>query len=466
MKKFMDKDFMLNNETAKILYNEHAAKMPICDYHCHLIPQMIYEDKPFDNITQIFLGGDHYKWRYMRSCGLDESYMTGDKPDAEKFKAFCSVLQYAIGNPLYHWTHLELKRYFDIDTVVREDTWEEIWEKANKVIKETQMSPAKLINQSNVAVICTTDDPADSLEWHKKIAEKGHTNAKVLPTFRPDFMINIDKPTYAGYIKKLSEVSGVNITDFDTLIEAVGKRLEFFHEVGCRISDHALDSVPFEEASKEEVTAILKKAINGETLTQRETDAYKTAVFKELSAMYSKHEWAMQLHIGALRNNNSAMFKKLGADTGFDSISDYCIAAPLSKLLDSMQSNGNLPKTILYTLNPKDNYVLATMLGNFQGSEVAGKIQFGSGWWFNDQRDGMLEQMKSLGNLGALCKFVGMLTDSRSFLSYTRHEYFRRIMCNLLGTWVEGGEFPADMDTLGKIVEDICYNNAKNYFKF
>lgn len=466
MKKFMDKDFMLNNETAKILYNEHAAKMPICDYHCHLIPQMIYEDKPFDNITQIFLGGDHYKWRYMRSCGLDESYMTGDKPDAEKFKAFCSVLQYAIGNPLYHWTHLELKRYFDIDTVVREDTWEEIWEKANKVIKETQMSPAKLINQSNVAVICTTDDPADSLEWHKKIAEKGHTNAKVLPTFRPDFMINIDKPTYAGYIKKLSEVSGVNITDFDTLIEAVGKRLEFFHEVGCRISDHALDSVPFEEASKEEVTAILKKAINGETLTQRETDAYKTAVFKELSAMYSKHNWAMQLHIGALRNNNSAMFEKLGADTGFDSISDYCIAAPLSKLLDSMQSNRNLPKTILYTLNPKDNYVLATMLGNFQGSEVAGKIQFGSGWWFNDQRDGMTEQMKALANLGALCKFVGMLTDSRSFLSYTRHEYFRRIMCNLLGTWVEDGEFPADMDTLGKIVEDICYNNAKNYFKF
>lgn len=466
MKKFMDADFMLNNETAKILYNEHAAKMPICDYHCHLSPQMIYEDKPFDNITQIFLAGDHYKWRYMRSCGVDESYITGEKSDNEKFRAFCSVLQYAIGNPLYHWTHLELKRYFDIDTVVREDTWETIWEKANKVIKETQMSPAKLINQSNVATICTTDDPADSLEWHKKIAEKGHVKAKVLPTFRPDFMINIDKPAYAGYIKKLSEVSGVDICDFDTLIEAAEKRADFFHEAGCRISDHALDSVPFEEAPKEEVTEILKKAMNGEALTQRETDAYKTAVFKELSAMYAKRDWAMQLHIGALRNNNSIMFDKLGADTGFDSISDYCIAAPLSKLLDSMQSNGNLPKTILYTLNPKDNYVLATMLGNFQSSEVAGKIQFGSGWWFNDQCDGMVEQMKALGNLGALCKFVGMLTDSRSFLSYTRHEYFRRIMCNLLGTWVENGEFPADMDTLGKIVEDICFNNAKNYFNF
>lgn len=466
MKKFMDEDFMLQNETAKALYKEYAVKMPICDYHCHLSPQMICEDKPFDNITQIFLGGDHYKWRYMRSCGLDESYMTGDKPDSDKFRAFCSVLQYAIGNPLYHWTHLELKRYFGIDTIVRADTWEEIWEKANAVIRDTKMSPSKLINQSNVAVICTTDDPSDSLEWHKKIAEKGHVNAKVLPTFRPDFLINIDKPTYPEYIKKLSGISDIEITDFDTLIEAVKNRADFFHSVGCRISDHALDSVPYEEASRDEVSAIIKKAVNGGALTQKETDAYKTAVFKELAHIYSERDWAMQLHIGALRNNNTKMFEKLGADTGFDSISDYCIAAPLSKLLNSMQSNGALPKTILYTLNPKDNYVLATMLGNFQSSEVAGKIQFGSGWWFNDQRDGMTEQMKALANLGALSKFVGMLTDSRSFLSYTRHEYFRRILCNILGEWVESGEFPADMDTLGKIVEDICYNNTVTYFKF
>ncbi len=466
MKKFMDSDFMLSNETAKTLYKEHAAKMPICDYHCHLSPQMMYEDKPFDNIAQIFLGGDHYKWRYMRSCGLDESYMTGDKSDDEKFKAFCSVLQYAIGNPLYHWTHLELRRYFGIDTIVREDTWEEIWEKANRVIKDTRMSPSKLINDSNVAVICTTDDPADSLEWHKKIAEKGHIHAKVLPAFRPDLMINIDKPTYPGYIKKLSEVSGVSITDFASLMNALEKRIDFFHEVGCRISDHALDGVPFEEATTDEINAVIAKAINGESLTQKETDAYKTAAFEEIAKIYSSRGWAMQLHIGALRNNNSKMFEKLGADTGFDSISDYCIAAPLSKLLDSMQTKGSLPKTILYTLNPKDNYVLATMLGNFQGSEVPGKIQFGSGWWFNDQRDGMTEQMKALANLGALSKFVGMLTDSRSFLSYTRHEYFRRIMCNILGTWVENGEFPADMDTLGKIVEDISFNNAMNYFGF
>lgn len=466
MKKFMDEDFMLQNETAKALYSNHAAKMPICDYHCHLSPQMIYEDVPFENITQIFLGGDHYKWRYMRSCGVDESYITGDKSDAEKFRAFCSVLQYAIGNPLYHWTHLELKRYFGIDTIVRGDTWEEIWDKANKVIRDTKMSPSKLINQSNVAVICTTDDPADSLEWHRKIAEKGHINAKVLPTFRPDFMINIDQPSYPEYIKRLSDVSGIEIVDFDTLIEAVNKRGDFFHEVGCRISDHALSSVPYEWASKAEIDAVIGKAVSGGALTQRETDAYKTAVFMELAKMYVSHNWAMQLHIGALRNNNTQMFEKLGADTGFDSISDYCIAEPLSKLLNSMQSGGGLPKTILYTLNPKDNYVLATMLGNFQSGEVEGKIQFGSGWWFNDQRDGMSEQMKALANLGALSKFVGMLTDSRSFLSYTRHEYFRRIMCNLLGTWVEDGEFPADMDTLGKIVEDICYNNTVRYFKF
>ena len=464
MKQFLDEDFMLTNDTAKALYKEHAEKMPIFDYHCHLSPQMIYEDKPFDNITQIFLGGDHYKWRYMRSCGIDEEYITGGKSDEEKFKAFCSCLQYAIGNPLYHWTHLELQRYFGIDTVVREDTAEEIWEKANKVIKETQMSPAKLINSSNVAVICTTDDPADDLEMHKKIAEKGHVNAKVLPAFRPDFMINIDKETFTPYIEKLSAAAGMKIESYSDLIEAVYKRIVFFHSVGCRISDHALDSVPFEETNEAEVNAIFTAAMKGEKLSQQQIDAYKSYTLVKLGEKYSELDWAMQLHIGALRNNNSRMFAKLGADTGFDSISDYCIAYPLSKLLNALESEDKLPKTILYTLNPKDNYVLGTMLGNFQGSSVPGKIQFGSGWWFNDQRDGMTEQMKSLANLGALCKFVGMLTDSRSFLSYTRHEYFRRILCNLLGTWVENGEFPCDMDTLGKVVEDICYNNAVNYF--
>lgn len=464
MKKFMDDNFMLNNDTAVELYHKYAADMPIFDYHCHLSPEMMYKDEQFENITQIFLGGDHYKWRYMRSCGLDESYMTGDKPAKEKFKAFCGCLQYAIGNPLYHWTHLELKKYFNIDTVVRADTADEIWEKANAVITETKMSPSKLINGSNVAVICTTDDPADTLEYHKKIAEKGHINAKVLPTYRPDFMINIDKPTFAGYITKIADASGIQIKTYSDLMKAAKSRVEYFHEVGCRISDHALDSVPFEEASDSEIEAIFAKAVKGEALTQKEVDAYKSRTLINLGAMYAEKNWAMQIHIGALRNNNSKMFEKLGADTGFDSISDYCIAAPLSKLLDAMESNNKLPKVILYTLNPKDNYVLATMLGNFQGSEIGGKIQFGSGWWFNDQRDGMTEQMKALANLGALNKFVGMLTDSRSFLSYTRHEYFRRIMCNILGTWVEDGEFPCDMDTLGKIVQDISFNNAKAYF--
>lgn len=466
MKKFMDKDFMLTNKTAKTLYNNHAAKMPICDYHCHLSPQMMYEDKPFKNITEIFLGGDHYKWRYMRSCGIDEEYITGSKSDKDKFMAFCSCLQYAIGNPLYHWTHLELQRYFGINTVVSADTAEEIWDKANKVIADTKMSPSKLINQSNVAYICTTDDPIDSLEYHKEIAKKGHIDARVLPAFRPDFMINIDKDTFASYIEKLSEAAGVKIKSYSDLIEAVYNRINYFHSVGCRVSDHALDAVPFEETDEKTVDGIFKNAMSGKKLTQTEIDAYKSYTLIQLGKKYKDLDWAMQLHIGALRNNNTRMFNKLGADTGFDSISDYCIAYPLSRLLNALETEDNLPKTILYTLNPKDNYVLGTMLGNFQGSSVAGKIQFGSGWWFNDQRDGMTEQMKALANLGALCKFVGMLTDSRSFLSYTRHEYFRRILCNLLGAWVESGEFPADMKTLGKIVEDICYNNAVNYFKF
>ena len=464
MKQFMDQNFMLHNDTAVKLYHDFAKEMPIFDYHCHLSPQMICEDQPFDNITQIFLGGDHYKWRYMRSCGVDEELITGGASDYDKFKAFCASLQYAIGNPLYHWTHLELQRYFGIDTIVREDTADEIWEKANACIKETRMSPAKLINESNVAVICTTDDPADDLAWHKKTAEKKHVNAKVLPTFRPDFMINIDKPTYRDYIAKLSAVSETMINSYADLIQAVYSRVDYFHSVGCRISDHALDSVPYEAVTEKEADEVFQKAMRGEALTQKEVDAYKSYTLIQLGRKYSDCGWTCQLHIGALRSNNTRMLEKLGADTGFDSISDYCIAAPLAKLLDAMEIQGKLPKTILYTLNPKDNYVLATMIGNFQGNEVPGKIQFGSGWWFNDQRDGMREQMKALANLGALNKFVGMLTDSRSFLSYPRHEYFRRIMCNLLGEWVEDGEFPADMNTLETIVKGISFNNAKNYF--
>ncbi len=467
MKQFMDKDFMLQNETAKKLYHSYAADMPIFDYHCHLSPQEMYEDKPFESITQIFLDGDHYKWRYMRSMGVEEKYISGHRTgnkmsDFERFEAFCKSLEYAIGNPLYHWTHLELQRYFNIDTVCRADTAREIFDRANAVIKEKNMCPSYLINCSNVAVIGTTDDPTDTLIWHKKIDEKGHIKAKVIPSFRPDFMLNIEKDTFAPYIEKLGKVSGTEINSYTDLLKAAYSRIEYFDSVGARISDHALDGVPYFEGI--DADAVFKKAMSGEKMTDNEIKAYKSQMLIDLAKKYKELDWAMQLHIGALRNNNDKMFDLLGADTGFDSIADYSIAADLSKLLNAMEKNDELPKTILYTLNPKDNYVTGTMLGNFQAAGKGGKIQFGSGWWFLDQRDGMTDQMRTLANLGALSKFVGMLTDSRSFLSYTRHEYFRRIMCNLLGTWVENGEFPANYDTLERIVKDICFNNAKEYF--
>ena len=460
----MDENFMLENETAVRLYHDFAADMPIFDYHCHLSPQEIYEDVPFENITQLMLGGDHYKWRYMRSCGIEEAYITGNAPDLEKFRAFCRALQYGAGNPLYHWTHLELRRYFGIETIVREDTADEIWEAANAKIRETSMRPSLLINQSNVAVLCTTDDPVDDLKWHRKIQEKGHLQAKVLPAFRPDKMIHLEKPGFAEYIAALGEAAGAEITNFEELIDAVYCRIDYFHDMGCRISDHGLEEVPYAEAIPEEVDQIFQKALTGGAVTPSEAEQYKTAVLVALGRRYNELDWTMQLHFGALRNNNTRMFEKLGADTGFDSVGDFSVARQLSGLLDALEQEEKLPKMILYTLNPKDNYVLGTMLGNFQGSTVGGKIQFGSGWWFNDQRDGMEMQMTTLANLGALWKFVGMLTDSRSFLSYTRHEYFRRIFCNILGKWVENGEFPADWDTLETIVKGVAFDNAKRYF--
>lgn len=462
MKKFMDDEFMLKSKTASELYHSFAENMPIFDYHCHLMPSMMLEDKEFSNIGEIFLGGDHYKWRYMRSMGIDEEYITGSKPYKEKFKAFCAALQYAIGNPLYHWTHLELKRYFGIDSVCRSDNAEDIWNRANEVIKEKKMSPSTLINSSNVAFICTTDDPADDLEYHKKIAEKGHINAKVYPAFRPDMILNADKPSYGEYIQRLSKAAGKEIGSYADLIDAVFSRIDFFHQNGGRISDHAFEYIPSEYGIDPE--KIFAKAMQGQALSKQELDSYKFDTMVLLAKKYAELDWAMQLHIGAIRDNNSIMYKSLGADTGFDSIGDYAIAKPLSKLLDKMDSAGNLPKTILYTLNPKDNYVLATMLGNFQDKSTAGKIQFGSAWWFNDQRDGMTEQIKALANLGALSRFVGMLTDSRSFLSYTRHEYFRRILCSIIGGWIEDGEFPCDMDTAETIIKGICFDNAKKYF--
>lgn len=460
----MDDNFLLKNDAAVKLYHDYAKHMPIYDYHCHLSPKEIAENKSFKNITEIWLAGDHYKWRALRSNGIDEEYITGGASDYEKFKAWARTLPYCLGNPLYHWSHLELKRYFNIDSLINEDTADEIWEKANELLGTEDFTVRSLIKRSNVKVICTTDDAIDSLEYHRQIKEDKDFGVKVLPTFRPDKGLNIENEGFIQWVEKLSEVSGIKIKSYDDFIDALYNRVEFFHKEGCRISDHAIDDMFFEEAREEEVDTIFKKALKGEKLSQVELAQYKTMTLVKLAKKFSELNWAMQLHIGAMRNNNSKMFKQLGPDTGFDSINDGNIARSLSRLLDKMNSQEGLPKTILYTLNAKDNDVLGTMIGNFQDGSIPGKLQFGTAWWFNDQKDGMEKQMISLANLGLLSRFVGMVTDSRSFLSFTRHEYFRRVLCNLIGTWAEEGEVPYDFDLLGRMVQDICFNNAVNYF--
>ncbi len=451
---FINDDFMLKTKTAKKLYNDFAKDMPIIDYHCHLVPKMIAENKNFKNAYELFLGGDHYKWRQIRTNGTDENLITGDGDDYDKFMEFAKAMPYLIGNPLYHWTHLELKRYFGIDETLSEKTCKKIWDKVNECLKKDEFKPQSLIKNSNVKVVCTTDDPMDSLEYHKQLKD---FEVKILPTFRPDKAVEIGKDTFMPYIKE------IGVKTYEQFLCWITSRIEYFHENGCRISDHALEYVPFAVGNAERV---FNKKMNDEPLTTGEINVFKTAVIKHCAAEYTRLGWAMQLHIGALRNNNSKMYEKLGADTGYDSINDLCIAEDLGKFMDCLERDNVLPKTILYTLNPKDNYVLGTMLGCFQNGPVKGKIQFGSGWWFNDQRDGMVSQMKSLANLGMLSRFVGMLTDSRSFVSYTRHEYFRRIFCNLIGEWVENGEYPKDWETLGEIVRGVCYNNANEYFAF
>lgn len=452
---FINDNFMLKNETAKKLYNDFAKDMPIIDYHCHLVPRMIAENKNFKNAFELFLGGDHYKWRQIRTNGTPEELITGNGGgDYEKFMEFAKAMPYLIGNPLYHWTHLELKRFFGIDETLSEKTCKMIWDKVNECLAKDEFRPQSLITRSNVKVICTTDDPADTLEYHQQL--KGFST-KILPTFRPDKAVEIGKATFMPYIEM------IGVKSYGELIEWLTSRIDFFHENGCRISDHALEYVPY---ALGDADAVFSKKMNSEELTLDEINVFKTAVLKHCAKQYVRLGWAMQLHIGALRNNNTKMYNKLGPDTGYDSINDLCIAEDLGKFMDCLEIDDCLPKTILYTLNPKDNYVLGTMLGCFQNGPVQGKIQFGSGWWFNDQRDGMVEQMKALGNLGMLSRFVGMLTDSRSFVSYTRHEYFRRIFCNLIGQWVEDGEYPEDWETLEKIVKGVCYNNAEAYFGF
>lgn len=465
MKKFMDEDFLLSNSVAVKLYNDYAKDMPIIDYHCHISPKEIFENKKFKNITEAWLYGDHYKWRAMRSFGIDEKFITGDSSDYEKFLAWAKTIEKAIGNPLYHWTHLELQRFFGVNDVLNEKSAPAIWKKVNELLDREDFRVKDLIKKSNVKAICTTDDPIDNLEYHIKLKDSKNFDTLVLPAFRPDKALNIDKDDFKEYIEKLRKASGKAIANYNELLEALESRINFFNSVGCRVSDHALDYVPYIDATKEEVSVIFAKALKGEKVSFEEETKYRTYTLKFLGRNYAKLGWAMELHINAQRNNNTRMFNSLGADKGLDSINDSSIAAPLSKLLNSLETENALPKTILYSLNPNDNYVIGTMLGNFQGSSAYGKIQFGAAWWFNDNKDGMIEQMKALANLGMLSTFLGMLTDSRSFLSYTRHEYFRRILCNLIGEWVENGEVPYDLELLGGIVKDISYNNAKNYFK-
>lgn len=466
MKKFMDKDFLLDTDTAKKLFHDFAENMPVCDYHCHLNPKEIFENKPPESITELWLSGDHYKWRAMRSCGVEEKYCTGDATDREKFQKFAYTLQYCIGNPLYHWAHIELQRYFGIDTPLNAKTADDIFDRANDAVKNGDFRPQSLIMKSNVKVVCTTDDPVDDLKYHKLLKDVTDFDCKVLPSFRPDKALNAHLDGFADYINTLAKAADVEIKSYKDVITALLKRVDYFDSVGCRVSDQAFDYPPYAVAEEDEIDEIFSRAMKGEKITFAECDKYRTPILLALGEKYHDLGWAMEIHIGAMRNNNTLMFNRLGADTGFDSVGDCEIAQPLSRFLDALNVKDKLPKTILFNLNDKDNTVLGTMLGNFQSSDAESKIQFGPAWWFLDTMDGMTNQMKTLGNLGVLGKFVGMETDSRSFTSYGRHEYFRRIMCALLGRWVEDGWYAYDEDILKEIVQGISYNNAIKYFNF
>lgn len=466
MKQFMDKDFLLSTDMAKTLYHDYAAKMPILDYHCHINPQEIAEDRKFDNITQVWLGGDHYKWRQMRSNGVEEKYITGDASDREKFQKWAETLEKLIGNPLYHWSHLELQKYFGYTGYLNGDTAEEVWNLCNEKLHQDSMTVRNIIKQSNVTLICTTDDPVDTLEWHEKIADDDSFDVQVLPAWRPDKAMNVEKPDFSAYMEKLSKVSGVQIKDFSSLKEALKVRMAYFADHKCCVSDHALEYVMYVPAQDAELDAIMAKGLSGQAVTKEEELKYKTAFMLFVAKEYNHMNWTMQIHYGCKRDNNAYMFQKLGADTGFDCINNYAPSAQMADFLNALSATNEIPKTILYSLNPNDNASIGTILGCFQSEGIAGKIQQGSAWWFNDHKTGMQDQMISLANLGNLSGFVGMLTDSRSFLSYTRHDYFRRILCNLIGTWVENGEYPADYETLAEIVKGICYNNAVKYFGF
>ena len=466
MKAFMDKDFLLSTETARHLFHQYAEACPIIDYHCHLSPKEIWEDIHFENITQVWLGGDHYKWRLMRCAGVDEKYITGDASDYEKFCKWAEVLGKAIGNPLYHWSHLELQRFFGWYGALSAKTADECWNTVNQKFSDPNFTSRGLIRQSNVDTICTTDDPIDSLEYHEKLAADDTFKTTVLPAWRPDKAMNIEKPTWAEYIAALAKVSGVSITTFADLKKALKIRMDFFADHGCTLSDHALGYVMYAPASDEEVEAIFAKRLGGGMVNGQEQAIFRHAFMSFVAEEYTRRGWTMQLHYGCRRDNNLTMYDRLGPDTGFDCIDTYTPSDQTAAFLGSLERSGNLPKTILYSLNPADNQAIDTICGCFQSSEAVSKIQHGSAWWFNDHFQGMTDQLTSLANLGYLAGFVGMLTDSRSFLSYPRHEYFRRILCRLLGDWVEDGRYPDDEELLGSIVRGISYENAKNYFNF
>lgn len=466
MKKFLDENFLLQTKTAQDLYHNHAANQPIFDYHCHINPKEIAEDKRFENITQIWLYGDHYKWRGMRTNGIAEKYCTGDATDWEKFEKWAETVPFTLRNPLFTWTHLELKKFFGIEKILSPKTAREIWDECNAKLQTPEYSVRGIIRMANVHTICTTDDPVDSLEYHRQIKDSGF-EVNVLPAWRPDKAMAVENvKTYNEYVDKLAEASGIKISTFTDLMDALDDRHQFFHENGCRLSDHGVETIIAEDYTEKEIEKIFAKIRSGSGLTAEEIAKFKSCMLYEFGILDHLRGWTQQFHIGALRNNSTRLFRQLGPDVGFDSIGDFEIARPLSKLLDRLDLNNKLTKTILYNLNPRDNELMGTMIGNFQDGSVPGKMQFGSGWWFLDQKDGMEKQMNALSNLGLLSRFVGMLTDSRSFLSYTRHEYFRRTLCNMLGNDVENGEIPYDMELLGNMVENISFNNAKEYFNF
>lgn len=468
MKSFMDQDFLLSTDTAKHLYAEFAdmKKIPVLDYHCHIDPKEIWEDRKFDNIAQVWLGGDHYKWRQMRTNGVEERYITGDASDWEKFQKWAETLPKLIGNPLYHWSHLELRYYFGYEGNLNGDTAEEVWNLCNKKLQNPEFSVRNLIRMSHVTLLATTDDPVDSLEFHKKIKDDPEFQVQVLPAWRPEKAMGIDKTDFASYMERLAEASGVTIMDFSSLKEALVKRLDYFAENCCCISDHSLDYVMYHPASEETVNAIFKKKLAGGEVTREEYLQYQTEFMLFMAKEYHRRSWVMQLHYGVKRNNHTAMFQKIGVDTGFDSIGNQAPVGELADFLNALAMTDEIPKTIIYSLNPNDDAAIGTIIGCFQGGGVKNRIQQGSAWWFNDNERGMRNQLTSLANLSCLGNFIGMLTDSRSFLSYTRHDYFRRILCDMIGRWVENGEYPNEDRLLGEIVKGISYNNAVDYLGF